>query len=354
MSAPQLSAPRAVRLLTTTFVVLCVLLALLFAGVVWALLLRPETRVTADTPVTVNIERGATTAVIAAQLADAGVVPNRYMFRLRARLAGADASFVPGAHELATGMGYAAVIDALRRETPSGTVTVTIPEGFVLEQVAERLEAQAGIPADEFLALAKGGADEFVARHPHLADAHEGSLEGYLFPKTYRLREGADAREVIEVMLGQFERELEAVDIESARREGFSVHDIVTIASIVEREARLERERPLVSSVIRNRLARAMRLEIDATVEYVLPGNRFRLRYRDLEVDSPFNTYRNAGLPPGPISNPGLSSLRAAVDPADTKYLYYVLTDTDGSHTFTTNKRDFLKAKAKSKEVFGR
>ena len=143
------------------------------------------------------------------------------------------------------------------------------------------------------------------------------------------------------------------MDTAGAEERGLDLHELVTVASMIEREARVAEERELISSVIYNRLDQGMRLEIDATIEYVLPGNRFRLRNSDLEIDSPYNTYRNAGLPPGPISNPGLASLQAAAAPADTDYLYYVLTGTDGSHTFATNVDDFLAAKRLSKEVFG-
>jgi UPF0755 protein len=233
-------------------------------------------------------------------------------------------------------------------------VSVTIPEGFVLTQIAERLETKAGIPKADFLGLAQGHADEFSADHPYLADAYKGSLEGYLFPKTYRIKQGSTARDVIEMMLKQFDAEMKSVDTSEATSHGLSFNQLVVLASMIERESKLDKERPLVASVIYNRLARGMRLEIDATIEYILPGNRFRLTNRDLRVKSPYNTYRLAGLPPGPISNPGLAALEAAASPADTDYLYYVLTGKDGSHTFATNKADFLIAKKKSKEVFGR
>ena len=129
---------------------------------------------------------------------------------------------------------------------------------------------------------------------------------------------------------------------------------IVTMASIIEREARIPKERPLVSSVIYNRLARDMKLEICATVEYVLPGNRFRLSWKETRTPSPYNTYLHKGLTPGPISNPGLASLKAAASPADTDFIFYVLTGKDGSQTYASNAADFAKAKRKSKEVFGR
>lgn len=324
------------------------------AWAAWSILYRVEEVVTEGRPVQIEIENGSTTAAIGAQLAEAGVIPNRTMFRVQARIGRADGKLRSGVYDLATGMSYSSVLDQLQAGPLIEYMSVTIPEGFVVEQVADRLEKQAGIPADETLALAKGGAREFVEDHPYLEDAYDGSLEGYLFPKTYRLKQGATAREALEMMLDQFDREIVEVDTEAAKSRGLGLNELVVLASMVEREAQLDRERPIVASVIMNRLAKNMLLEIDATVEYVLPGNRFRLSYRDTEVDSPYNTYRNKGLPPGPIASPGLASLQAAATPADTRFIYYVLTGKDGTHTFTTNRADFLKAKQKSKEVFGK
>ena len=155
-------------------------------------------------------------------------------------------------------------------------------------------------------------------------------------------------------MLDQFDQEIAQVDTGFAKAQGLSVPEIVTIASIIEREARIPKERPLVSSVIYNRLDRDMKLEICATVEYVLPGNRFRLTWKETQTPSPYNTYLRKGLTPGPISNPGLASLKAAASPADTDFIFYVLTGKDGSQTYANNAADFAKAKRKSKEVFGR
>ncbi len=308
----------------------------------------------AGRPVQVEVPAGASTATIARLLADKDVVANPNMFRIQARMTGSDGKLRPGVYELTSAMAYREVLDRLKQGPPASYVTVTIPEGFVLEQIAARLEKQAGIPAQEFLKLARTGAPSFAQDHPYLSEAYQGSLEGYLFPKTYRIREGASSEQVIEMMLDQFDREMASVDTATATQRGLSATDVVIAASIIERETRVDSERPLVSSVIYNRLARGMNLEIDATIEYVLPGNRFRLRNRDLRIDSPFNTYRFKGLPPGPIANPGLKSLQAAAAPADTDYIYYVLTSKAGTHTFTTNKEDFLRAKQKSKEVFGR
>lgn len=329
-------------------------LSLVLAGVAAWSILRPQNDVTPGRETVVDVPRGATTAEIAGLLTSAGVVDNEYGFRLKARLAKADGRLAPGTYEFTTGMDDDEVIARMIQGPPTEEVTVTIPEGFVIEQIAERLEAKADIPAKTTVRVAKTQARRFVKGRPYLADVYDGSLEGYLFPKTYRIRKGDSPEAALGVMLDQFDKELAGVDLSKARAAGMTLNDVVVIASIVEREARLDSERPLVSSVIRNRLRRGMRLEIDATIEYVLPGNRFRLRYSDLRIESPYNTYRVRGLPPGPIASPGLASLQAAAEPAETDYLYYVLTGRDGSHTFTTNKRDFLKAKQISKEVFGR
>ena len=333
--------------------VVVLLLALVIGVSFWGLFLRPASDVPPGQPVQIEIPQGSSTAEIGQLLADIGVVGNANRFRYEARSMGADGELRAGVYDLSTGSEYDDVIELLRRGPESVYVEVTIPEGFVIEQIAERVEAETGISASEFLALARGGVTEFPD-YPFLASGYEGSLEGYLFPKTYRIKEGAGARDVIITMLEQYKKEMDSVDTTYSQQRGVSTHELVTIASMIEREAQLASERELISSVIYNRIAKGMRLEIDATIEYVLPGNRFRLTNQDLELDSPYNTYRNAGLPPGPIANPGLASLQAAARPAQTEYIYYVLTGTDGSHTFTTNYDDFQVAKQKSKEVFGR
>jgi len=320
---------------------------------VWGLLLRPAVEVASGRPVQVSIPSGASTAEIGELLAREGVVRNANMFRVQTRLLEADGELRAGIYDFTTGMDYEPVIEQLQAGPPIVYVDVTIPEGYVVEQIAERVAENTGISAEEFVTLAKsGGVTEFPGR-PYLESVYQGSLEGYLFPKTYRIKEGTTAREVIEMMLDQFEREIAQVDIGAVEEAGLSLHELVTIASMIEREARVADERPLISSVIHNRLEQGTRLEIDATIEYVLPGNRFRLSNEDLQLESPYNTYRNAGLPPGPIANPGLASLQAAADPAETDYIYYVLTAEDGSHTFAATYEEFLAAKEKSKEVFG-
>jgi UPF0755 protein len=317
----------------------------------WQLLLEPQSDAEPGVTVQVEIPAGAGTPEIAQILADAGVIGNASAFRLRARLDGVDAQLRPGTYELVTGMSYDEILDVLLTGTPVSYTTVTIPEGLRVDEVAERFEQEAGIPAAEFTALAQGQAGTFAAEHPYLEGVYAGSLEGYLFPKTYRVVDGSTARDVIGMMLDQFDAEMAGVDLAWATARGLTLHEVVTIASMIEREARVAEERPLVSSVIYNRLDEDMRLELCATVEFIIQERKPRLAAEDLAIDSPYNTYMYAGLPPGPIAGPGLASLQAAAAPADTRYLFYVLTGEDGSHTFTETYAEFLEAKERSRDV---
>ncbi len=339
----------------TLAAVVVLVAAVLLVGVpvyaAWQLFFAPELETTdSGTPVQVEIPPGSGTGEIARILAKAGVIENSAMFRLRARLDDVDGKLRSGVYDFGTGMGYDAVVDRLLVGPPVRYVTVTIPEGLRVDQIAERIAEKTGIPAEEIITLA-AQASAFAPERPYLAEAFNDSLEGYLFPKTYRVVEGSTATDVIGLMLDQFEAELASVDLSYPESRGMTLNEVVTLASMVEREARLDEERTLVSSVIYNRLDRGMRLEIDATIEYVIRENRPRLLNKDLEIDSPYNTYRNAGLPPGPIAAPGLASLQAAAAPVDSEYIYYVLTSKDGAHTFTETYDEFLRAKEKSREV---
>ncbi len=342
----------AVRVLSIAAVALTV--ALLSLGALfWLMFFGSQGDTTPGRFVQIEIVQGASTAQIAQTLADAGVVANARMFRLRVRLSGADEQLKAGVYDLVTGSPYSDVISKLQDGPDGRYSTVTIPEGFVIEQIAKRFEAAAGISSVEFTQLAKTGAAGFLGGHPYLSEVYQGSLEGYLFPKTYRVKASSTATDAIEMMLDQFDEEILRVDMSYPESKGMSLNEVVTVASMIEREAKIAQERELVSSVIYNRLDKGMLLEIDATIEYVLPGNRFRLRASDIRIKSPYNSYLNKGLPPGPIASPGLAALKAAARPAQTQYLYYVLTGKDGSHTFCVTCEEFLVAKKKSKEVFG-
>jgi UPF0755 protein len=173
------------------------------------------------------------------------------------------------------------------------------------------------------------------------------TFEGYLFPETYFVNPGISARELLELQVRTFREVFESGIAQRARQQGFTPREIVTLASIVEAEARLAAERPVIASVYRNRLTRGMPLEADPTIQYALGGHRERVLYEDLEVDSPYNTYRNPGLPPGPIGSPGRASLEAAVAPDSTSYLYFFwIGDSLGTHTFSTTHEEHVRKRA--------
>lgn len=335
--------------------VLCVaVLALL-----WWTLFSPtgQTSQRKGTVVSVEIAKGSTPAHIARLLSEKGVVTNATMFRLQARLGNATGSLKAGVYKLEVGLGYAKAIEALE-EGPAGEyTTVTIPEGLTVAQTARIVEKRTGLSAEKFIARAKGGASTYRKDYPFLKGAYHDSLEGFLFPDTYRVASDATEGDVITMMLKRFEQVWSGIEVPSSRANTYSVPQLVTIASLVEREASIESERPLVSSVIDNRLALGRRLQFCSTVQFLLPGkakSKLRLTNADLATSSPYNTYLHEGLPPGPIANPGKNSLEAAVKPAQTTFLYFVLTGKDGRQTFASTSEEFAMAKAKSKAVFGR
>jgi UPF0755 protein len=328
-------------------IVFLLVVALGASGLVWWTLYRPALDTVAGQPVQIEVPKGASTAEIGELLANTGVVANPFMFRLQQRSSADTRPLKAGVYDLATGMTYEAALTALREGPVIQYVSFTVPEGWTLEQISKRVEEKTGVPAADVLALASTGAAQFD--YPFLADNTTGSLQGYLFPKTYRVKVGSTAKEIVGVMLQQFGKETAGLDMSYAASRGLNMHGVVTVASIIEREARVDKDRPLISSVIYNRLGRDMKLEICATVQFVV-GNKPRLLYSDLKVQSPYNTYIHKGLPPGPIASPGIASLQAAVAPAQTQYLYYVLTHRDGSHSFSKTSAEHLRYKAQAEK----
>lgn len=300
--------------------------------------------------VTVVIPSGSSAAEIGGILARQGVVKNARVFRLIAQYEGVSGQLRPGRHVLRQGMSYEAVLKELTKKPPEKkTITVVIPEGFTSDQIATRLAREAKLPPDDFLELARFGKQDFADNFPFLSKNPTMSLEGYLFPRTYAIKDGSKPHDVLALLLRQFDTETGALDWSVANASGRDVHHIMTIASLVEREAKIAEERPVIAGVIYNRLARGIPLQIDATVQYALPEWKETLTQDDLKVNSPYNTYLKPGLPPGPIANPGLASIQAALHPENVDYLYYVLTDPSGRHTFTRTYEEFLRAKARAK-----
>lgn len=297
--------------------------------------------------VSIEVPAGATFDDIGRKLGDEGVISSVLAFKLLARYQGVENKIQPGSYDFRENMTPSAALKVLLEGVEVRTFEVTIPEGFTIDQIAARLSSATPLDGSEFqqVATAFTGGSGLA-----FLEANEtGSLEGYLFPQTYNVKEEATSAEFISQLLAQFEKETAGLDWSRVSSGELSLHEVITIASLIEKEARQPEERPLISAVVHNRLAKNMPLQIDATIQYILPERKSRLTVDDLEVESPYNTYKNSGLPPGPICNPGSAAIRAALKPASVDYLYYVLSDTSGRHTFTTTYEEFLEAKRKAR-----
>jgi uncharacterized YceG family protein len=291
---------------------------LLIVGVGWFLVsLFQPLKGEGEGEVRVTIPQGASLGEIADVLESEGVVSSSSFFQLRARLAGRSDELKPGRYELARDMKYTAVLDRLEQGLPPNVVQVAIPEGLSRAEVAPRVERL------------RGSYIRQTRRNPAL-DPRDyrakgaRSLEGFLFPATYELRKGQPVGKLVDQQLTAFKRNFDTVDLRYARSKNLTPYDVLIIASLVEREAAVPKERPIIASVIYNRLREGLRLDIDATVRYVTGNWTKPLRVSELGNPSPYNTRVHTGLPPGPIGSPGLASIKAAARPARTRYLFYV------------------------------
>ena len=274
----------------------------------------------------VIIPRGASFAQASDSLARTGLVGSPRMFRLYGRITGGDRNIKPGTYLLRHGTPWKDIVSALNGG--HGLVnTITIPEGYSLSQITPLLAKTLKVPAESVQAAVRDTA--LLAR----LDIPNPTVEGYVFPDTYAFPLGTTARQAVREMVYAFERrwkpdwDSSLVDLKINR------NDLVTMASIVEREARLPEERPVIAAVYYNRLRRGMLLQADPTIQYALGHHVGRVLYKDLAVKSPYNTYIHKGLPPGPVASPGAASLAAAANPANVPYLYFVASK-DGHHEF--------------------
>jgi UPF0755 protein len=284
-----------------------------------------------ESAATVNFEvpRRASARQIASALAEVHLIRHPLSFLIMARILGEGENLKAGEYELRPNMTPAEIIDKLGRGDAVAQ-WFTIPEGFTIDQVADELEKNHLAEKRRFLRMAHGLPSRFglPVEVPH------HSLEGYLFPDSYKVKVGVNEADVIRAMVRTFdEKVLKGLAAEIAASDR-PLDQVITIASMIEREAQKPDDRPLIAAVIRNRLTRRMPLQIDATVLYALGKHKSQVLLKDLTIDSPYNTYKYSGLPPGPICSPGLSSIEAALRPAKADYLYYVA-KRDGSHIFT-------------------
>jgi uncharacterized YceG family protein len=291
--------------------------------------------------VSVSIPQGADAGKIADILDQNGVISSGQLFQIRLKLSGKSNDIQAGDYTLAHGMSYGTAIDRLTGQA-GGQKTLLIPEGYSRPQIAEKLTS-AGIGGD-YLAASVSSPGFNPATYGAKSAA---SLEGFLFPATYDLPQGATATDVVAQQLAAFKRNIKGVDMTYARKKNLSVYDVLTIASMVEREVSSPKERPLVAAVIYNRLSRGQPLGIDATTRFETGNFDQPLTNAQLQADTPYNTRTNAGLPPGPIGNPGIDSIKAAAHPAKVPYLFYVVNPGTCEHTFVNTEAEFQAAVAK-------
>lgn len=318
---PQAGAA-SMRRIATVFVV--ALLVGVVATFSWLLL---GDRRLPQAPTSLEVAPGASVHSIAEQLAESDVISSARILEFYLRVKMPSVTIQAAEYDFPAHATIPQIASVLAAGGHAAQVWITVPEGFTAAQIANRL-AQHGVDAaPSFLAVARE-TDLTVDRW------HTQGLEGYLYPDTYLVPLHGSAQQIATLMTNQFLRNLPAGASGIAHHLRFSIPQIVTIASMVEREAKIDAERGTIAGVIYNRLRLGMPLEIDATIEYALPHHKPELSYRDLAVESPYNTYRHKGLPPTPIANPGKKSLLAAFHPAKVDYLYYVYRG-KGRHQFS-------------------
>jgi len=356
-----------VRSIIVSVIALAVLGVLIVGGykLVQSLMTVSEKPPVAVMDVDVFIAEGSTTTEIAKELRKKGVISKESSFVNAVVTRGVESRLQPGQYYFKTGMSDNDVIDMLV-QGPSPSIDsnlLTIPEGLTLAATAQLVQNACGIPKQQFIEEANR-ADKYVADFPFLealftnpdVPAGYNSLEGFLYPKTYWIPKDADAEYVVRVLLNQFAIETKSVDMTYANSRNLDWYDVVIIASMIEKETAQASERPLVSSVIYNRLRYPMKLQFCSTVYYAIgidDWGTHELTQSDLNFNSPYNTYVHFGLPAGPICSPHISSIAAAANPSQTDYLYFVLTAKGlTTHTFCKTEAEFWEAERKYRESF--
>ncbi|NPV90443.1 MAG: endolytic transglycosylase MltG [Firmicutes bacterium] len=322
---------------------LILVLVVVVCGILSITAYRATTAPNSGEPVNRMVSIDANTSMRAAadNLYQAGLIRSPNAFLLYLRITGKDRLIKAGDYQLPDNLPLKELINQIYQGNTMFSVVV-VPEGYTLQQIADTLEAKGMIDRGRFFEVVEKGSFQYA----FLAGAPEGQkrLEGFLYPATYKIPPSAREDVIIDTMLHRFEQFL-TPELEARRNElGMSYHDMVTLASMVEREAQKTEEQPVIAGVLNNRLKRGMLLQVDATVQYAMGTHRDKVYYKDLEVDSPYNTYRYKGLPQGPIASPGENALKAVLYPAEHSYLYYVARP-DGSHVFSKTLEEHNQAK---------
>ncbi len=293
--------------------------------------------------IAVSIPNGTSTEGIGGILLEAGLIRDDDVFVLKAKIDNYDGKFKAGEYVFSPSMSMEEIMQSLVAGNDS-TARFTIPEGYDIRKTTAKLAEESLIDTDAFQDELRNG--DFDYRFLEDAPKGDNRLEGYLFPETYEVFTGASEHDIIDKMLSQFNIIFTDEYYARAKELDMDINEVITLASIIEREAVVEKDRPVIAGVFYNRLKAGMPLQSCATVQYILGEQKSVLSVADTKIESPYNTYLNAGLPPGPICSPGQASIKAALWPTDSDYLYF-LAKGDGSHVFSKTYSEHLKNKAK-------
>jgi len=305
--------------------------------------------------VAVEIPMGATALDVGVQLAEKGLIQNPTLFKWYLAYQGQSSMLKAGKYYLTQGM----TIDEVSRilvngDAKFGTIQFTVPEGMTIDQIGDMLSEEKLVTKEAFLQeVATGQFEQAFLKDIPKKEGIKHRLEGYLSPDTYEIFKDANAHQIIETMLKQTDSVFTPEWREQMKKRGLTMHETLTLASLVEREARVAKERPTIAGVIHNRLKLnpPMKLQIDATIQYALGENKDVLLFKDLEIESPYNTYKYEGMPPGPIATPGRDAIKAVLFPEQHEYLFYVTkNDGSGEHHFAKTFDEHNKNIAKSNQ----
>lgn len=324
-------------------IVLGIIIAVLLVGIVGNMILSGPVDKDNKKIEIVKVEQGSTTDQIANSLSEKGTIKNKFYFKIKSKLAGYDGQYKAGQYAVKKSMSMKEQMDMIRNGETVGKV-FTIPDGNTLEKDANILSKGNVVTKKDFLKEAAIGKFnyKFLEGIPNRANR----LEGFLYPETYQVDLDANAHQVIDVMLKQFDKIFTDEYYAQAKKMNKSVLEVMTVASIIEREAKTDEDKKNVASVIYNRLKVGMPLQMDSILAYITGEEKIKASLADTKVVSDYNPYTNKGLPPGPICSPGKAAIEAALYPADTDYLYFVATDKlDGTNVFSKTYEEFLKDK---------
>lgn len=296
-----------------------------------------QTKNSAEKRIHVKIKSGMSTVEIADQLESKGVITSSLKFRVLSRLRGYDDKMKPGTYVFSAGMTDEDVFEKISNGEKH-IVTFTVPEGFGVKNIAERLYQIDLADKEDFFEAAKDFEPyPYMKKHDDVFFA----AEGFLFPETYEVESDASVEDILYMMAGEFDKKLTSTMREKAKEMNLSIYDLVTLASLVEREVRYPADRPIVAQVFLKRLKINMPLQTDASLQYLMDTPKEDVSIEDTQVDSPYNTYQNSGLPPGPIASPGIESIKAVLNPADTDFLYFVA-DREGHNHYSNTYEEHL------------